>query len=311
MKKNLFNILLGGVLVLTTPVLTSCDDILGLSDNPVESNSVLAEALDEGAVVTIDMAFTSFALKGDAKDLQVKFKRQNGKFVLKSVELSEGSDINEDDIEEALGQTKLTYDAKDDQIRLVVDIKTRIGEDGYQELPSSIIVFNLANNTYEQFGYPHMLILDFKGIAVNGVDKTDQIENLNKKSVEGVYPIMVKDLVIDAVPVGSRGVDAEVSSVRKIPMRLVPVLCVQYNAGETWAKVNERYIKHAGKALLENDLDDDADEPVIGTVAGLASFVMVYYNNNETVKYGDKVVNESSDGSPVYVLGQNKASLKN
>ena len=204
MKKNLFNILLGGVLVLTTPVLTSCDDILGLSDNPVESNSVLAEALDEGAVVTIDMAFTSFALKGDAKDLQVKFKRQNGKFVLKSVELSEGSDMNEDNVEEALGKTKLTYDAKDDQIRLVVDTKMEFGEDGYQELTSSIIVFNLANNTYEQFGYPHMLILDFKGIAVNGVDKTDQIENLNKKSVEVVYPIMAKDLVIDVVPVGSR-----------------------------------------------------------------------------------------------------------
>ena len=255
------------------------------------------------------MAFTSFALKGDAEDLQVKFKRQNGKFVLKSVELSEGSD-KEEDIEEALGKTKLTYDAKDDQIRLVVDTKMEFGEDGYQELTSSIIVFNLANNTYEQFGYPHMLILDFKGIAVNGVDKTDQIENLNKKSVEVVYPIMVKDLVIDVVPVGSRGVDAEISSVRKIPMMLAPVLCVQYNAGETWAKVNERYIKHAGKALLDNDLDDDADEPVIGTVAGLASFVMVYYNNNETVKYGDKVVNESSDGSPVYVLGKNKASLK-
>lgn len=310
MKKNLFNILLGGVLVLTTPVLTSCDDILGLSDNPVESNSVLAEALDEGAVVTIDMAFTSFALKGDAEDLQVKFKRQNGKFVLKSVELSEGSD-KEEDIEEALGKTKLTYDAKDDQIRLVVDTKMEFGEDGYQELTSSIIVFNLANNTYEQFGYPHMLILDFKGIAVNGVDKTDQIENLNKKSVEVVYPIMVKDLVIDVVPVGSRGVDAEIPSVSKIASRLAPVLCVQYNAGETWAKVNERYIKHAGKALLDNDLDDDADEPVIGTVAGLASFVMVYYNNNETVKYGDKVINESSDGSPVYVLGKNKASLKN
>ena len=311
MKKNLFNILLGGVLVLTTPVLTSCDDILGLSDNPVESNSVLAEALDEGAVVTIDMAFTSFALKGDAKDLQVKFKRQNGKFVLKSVELSEGSDMNEDDVEEALGKTKLTYDAKDDQIRLVVDTKTEFGEDEYQELTSSIIVFNLANNTYEQFGYPHMLILDFKGIAVNGVDKTDQIENLNKKSVEVVYPIMVKDMVIDAVPVGSRGVDAEISSVRKIPMMLAPVLCVQYNVGETWAKVNERYIKHAGKALFENDLDDDADEPVIGTVGGMKSFVMFYYNNNETVKYGDKVINESSDGSPVYVLGQNKANLKN
>ena len=309
MKKNLFNILLGGVLVLTTPVLTSCDDILGLSDNPVESNSVLAEALDEGAVVTIDMAFTSFALKGDAEDLQVKFKRQNGKFVLKSVELSEGSD-KEEDIEEALGKTKLTYDAKDDQIRLVVDTKMEFGEDGYQELTSSIIVFNLANNTYEQFGYPHMLILDFKGIAVNGVDKTDQIENLNKKSVEVVYPIMVKDLVIDVVPVGSRGVDAEIPSVSKIASRLAPVLCVQYNAGETWAKVNERYIKHAGKALFDNDLDDDADEPVIGTVAGLASFVMVYGDNKEMVKYGDKVVNESSDGSPVYVLGKNKASLK-
>lgn len=309
MKKNLFNILLGGVLVLTTPVLTSCDDILGLSDNPVESNSVLAEALDEGAVVTIDMAFTSFALKGDAKDLQVKFKRQNGKFVFKSVELSEGSD-KEEDIEEALGKTKLTYDAKDDQIRLVVDTKMEFGEDGYQELTSSIIVFNLANNTYEQFGYPHMLILDFKGIAVNGVDKTDQIENLNKKSVEVVYPIMVKDLVIDVVPVGSRGVDAEISSVRKIPMMLAPVLCVQYNAGETWAKVNERYIKHAGKALFENDLDDDADEPVIGTLAGVTSFVMVYGDNKEMVKYGDKVINESSDGSPVYVLGKNKASLK-
>lgn len=310
MKKNLFNILLGGVLVLTTPVLTSCDDILGLSDNPVESNSVLAEALDEGAVVTIDMAFTSFALKGDAKDLQVKFKRQNGKFVLKSVELSEGSD-KEEDIEEALGKTKLTYDAKDDQIRLVVDTKMEFGEDGYQELTSSIIVFNLANNTYEQFGYPHMLILDFKGIAVNGVDKTDQIENLNKKSVEVVYPIMVKDLVIDVVPVGSRGVDAEIPSVSKIASRLAPVLCVQYNAGETWAKVNERYIKHAGKALLDNDLDDDADEPVIGTLAGVTSFVMVYGDNKEMVKYGDKVVNESSDGSPVYVLGPNKASLKN
>ena len=121
---------------------------------------------------------------------------------------------------------------------------------------------------------------------------------------------MVKDLVIDVVPVGSRGVDAEISSVRKIPMMLAPVLCVQYNAGETWAKVNERYIKHAGKALFENDLDDDADESVIGTLAGVTSFVMVYYNNNETVKYGDKVINESSDGSPVYVLGKNKASLK-
>ena len=311
MKKNLFNILLGGVLVLTTPVLTSCDDILGLSDNPVESNSVLAEALDEGAVVTIDMAFSSFMMKSDAEDLQVKFKRQNGKFVLKSVELSEGSDMSEEYIKEVLGRTKLTYDAKDDQIRLVVDIKTQVGEEEYEDMTSSIIVFNLANNTYEQFGYPHILILNFNGIAVNGVDKTDQIENLNTKSVEGVYPIMVKDLVIDAVPVGSRGVDAEVSSVRKIPMMLVPVLCVQYNAGETWAKVNERYIKHAGKALFDNDLDDDADEPVIGTVAGQASFVMVYYNNNETVKYGDKVVNESSDGSPVYVLGKNKASLKN
>lgn len=311
MKKNLFNILLGGVLVLTTPVLTSCDDILGLSDNPVESNSVLAEALDEGAVVTIDMAFTSFALKGDAKDLQVKFKRQNGKFVLKSVELSEGSDINEDDIEEALGQTKLTYDAKDDQIRLVVDIKTQVRKKEYEDLTSSIIVFNLANNTYEQFAYPHMLILDFKGIAVNGVDKTDQIENLNTKSVEVVYPLMAKEMIVDAVMVTSRGVDAKIPSVSKIASRLVPVLCVQYNAGETWAKVNERYIKHAGKALFDNDLDDDADEPVIGTVAGLASFVMVYYNNNETVKYGDKVVNESSDGSPVYVLGPNKASLKN
>jgi hypothetical protein len=311
MKKNLFNILLGGVLVLTTPVLTSCDDILGLSDNPVESNSVLAEALDEGAVVTIDLAFSSFALKSDAEDLQVKFKRQNGKFVLKSLELGEGSEMSDENIEEALGKTKLTYDAKDDQIRLVVDIKTEFGEDEYQELTSSIIVFNLANNTYEQFGYPHMFIFNFKGIAVNGVDKTDQIENLNKKSVEVVYPLMVKDQVIDAVPIGSRGVDAEISSLRKIPMMLVPVLCVQYNAGETWAKVNERYIKHAGKALFENDLDDDADEPVTGTVGGIKSFVMFYFDNNETVKYGDKVINESSDDSPIYVFGQDKSNIKN
>ena len=282
MKRNLFSIMLGGVLVLTALALTSCDDILGLSDNPVES-SALAEAIKDGAEVTIDMSMTG---NGEGEnfslDAQVTYEKKNGQYIFKTATADAGPgvevDVDEETLELMAQHFRLKYEKSSNQIKFIGKLFIEGEEiESSMSMLSSIIVFDVDNDTYQQFGYPCPMTFTFKGISVNGVDKTKLINKSYKETVKAVQFMLTSRAVA-----GTRYADPESQW-----------LSVYYNDGETWADVNERYIKIAGEALFNGGVDPDLDEAVEGSVVvngePAMKFNLRYKDDNTNVKYGDKV----------------------
>ena len=300
MKRNLFSIMLGGVLVLTTPALTSCDDILGLSDNPVES-SALAEAIKDGAEVTIDMSMSGH-MEGEnfSLDAQVTYEKKNGQYVFKTATADAGPGVEVDTDEETLElmaqHFKLKYEKNSNQIKFIGKLFIE-GEEIESSISmlSSIIVFDVDNDTYQQFGYPCPMTFTFKGISVNGVDKTKLVKNSYKETVKAVR-LMVNSRAV----AGTRYVDPETQW-----------LSVYYNDGETWADVNERYTKIAGEPLFDGGVDPDLDEAVEGSIKengeAAMKFNLRYRDDYTGAKYGDKVGYKDKAEHPVYefrIFGQ-------
>ena len=293
MKRNLFSIMLGGVLVLTAPALTSCDDILGLSDNPVES-SALAEAIKDGAEVTIDMSMTG-NVEGEnfSLDAQVTYEKKNGQYVFKTATADAGPDVEVDVDEETLEllaqHFRLKYEKSSNQIKFIGKLFIEGEEiESSMSMLSSIIVFDVDNDTYQQFGYPCPMTFTFKGISVNGVDKTKLIKNSYKETVKAV-----RSMVMSRAVAGTRYVDPETQW-----------LSVYYNDGETWADVNDRYTKIAGEALFNGGVDPDLDEAVEGSVVvngePAMKFNLRYRDDYTGAKYGDKVGYKDKAEHPVY-----------
>ena len=285
--------MLGGVLVLTAPALTSCDDILGLSDNPVES-SALAEAIKDGAEVTIDMSMTGNVEGGNfSLDAQVTYEKKNGQYVFKTATADAGPDVEVDVDEETLElmaqHFRLKYEKSSNQIKFIGKLFIE-GEEIESSISmlSSIIVFDVDNDTYQQFGYPCPMTFTLKGISVNGVDKTKLVKNSYKETVKAVR-LMVNSRAV----AGTRYVDPETQW-----------LSVYYNDGETWADVNERYTKIAGEPLFDGGVDPDLDEAVEGSIKenGEAEmkFSLRYRDDGTGAKYGDKVGYKDKAEHPVY-----------
>ena len=293
MKRNLFSIMLGGVLVLTAPALTSCDDILGLSDNPVES-SALAEAIKDGAEVTIDMSMTG-NVEGEnfSLDAQVTYEKKNGQYVFKTATADAGPDVEVDTDEEILKlvsqHMKLKYEKNTNQIKFIGELYDEGEEiESSMSMLSTIIVFDVDNDTFQQFGYPCPATFTFKGISVNGVDKTKLINKSYKETVKAV-----RSMVMSRAVAGTRYVDPETQW-----------LSVYYNDGETWADVNDRYTKIAGEALFNGGVDPDLDEAVEGSVVvngePAMKFNLRYRDDYTGAKYGDKVGYKDKAEHPVY-----------
>ena len=279
--------------MLTTPALTSCDDILGLSDNPVES-SALAEAIKDGAEVTIDMSMSGH-MEGEnfSLDAQVTYEKKNGQYVFKTATADAGPGVEVDTDEETLElmaqHFRLKYEKSSNQIKFIGKLFIE-GEEIESSISmlSSIIVFDVDNDTYQQFGYPSPLTFTLKGISVNGVDKTKLVKNSYKETVKAVR-LMVNSRAV----AGTRYVDPETQW-----------LSVYYNDGETWADVNERYTKIAGEPLFDGGVDPDLDEAVEGSIKdngeAAMKFNLRYRDDYTGAKYGDKVGYKDKAEHPVY-----------
>lgn len=268
--------------MLTALALTSCDDILGLSDNPVES-SALAEAIKDGAEVTVDINMST-NMEGEklSIDMQVTYEKKNGEYVFKTATGDAGPDVEVDTDEEILKlvsqHMKLKYEKNTNQIKFIGELYDEGEEiESSMSMLSTIIVFDVDNDTFQQFGYPCPATFTFKGISVNGVDKTKLINKSYKETVKAVQLMLTSRAVA-----GTRYADPESQW-----------LSVYYNDGETWADVNERYIKIAGEALFNGGVDPDLDEAVEGSVVvngePAMKFNLRYKDDNTNVKYGDKV----------------------
>ena len=311
--KRTFLSFLGGVALCFSMLFSSC----GNGDNALEeiingnsTVSALADAVKDGAEVTLDMAF----LVGEEFPVKVYFKKEGNSFIfLKKIkynnidydwsdvaddqfnnyimdQLNEIADDDERNILKALflimaaGTIDFTHDTATNQLKFLLKF-----EGGHADTravdpivyPLLAVNFDVNKNTFSQYSYPVEGSIYYKGISVDGVDKSSQIKSSYDKKASVYFA------------------DDE-----------APALCLYifYNEGETWTNINKRYLEEGGYDLLkpfgeldEDDRDDYSESNVDESDLFIAlgpNFVPFLYNEEN---YGD---------NPSFVFGSHKAGYK-
>ena len=298
MKKKFLSVMSGALMCLSL-VLSSCGNI----DNPLEeigkSNptvAALAGALDEGAEVTVYFTLVGglpIESSSEPRDVEMVFKKKNGVFELKSMVGfgSESGSPSSDQFENFKEYFKLS--CADNQLKVSLEYPvnnlvatTRAISIPLNDVtvPLNTIVFDLNNNMYTQYVYPYIGCILYKGISINGEDKSSLIKTDYEEEANFYFNFLYAMILGQDLPVVETRGEVDMSNF------LINCLRVFYKDGETWADVNKRYKDIAGKALL-----DEPDEEGLAILMGSADGDGVnFYYLEETgeptpVKYAEKV----------------------
>ena len=248
MRKSILNLL--GSMVLAIPMMfSSC----GNGDNALEeiingntTVSGLADAVKDGAEVTLDLAL----LLGEECPVKVYFKKEGNSFTfLKKIKVdntdydwSEEPDLTayEERVMPAHdagflpmvfeflvdGTIEFTHDTATNQLKFLLKVESGGAATRTSTAPTVIpllaVNFDVNKNTFSQFSYPYLGSVYFKGISVDGVDKSSQIKSSYDKKAS-VYAGTTPTLF----------------------------LYIFYNEGETWTNLSKRYYEEGGCYLLK------------------------------------------------------------
>jgi hypothetical protein len=261
MKRLFYNLL--GVVIVSTPMLfASC----GNGDNALEeiingnSNSVisaLAEALEEGAEVSVDLSLTR---NSTTSSYIVTYTKTDDSYTLKTVQVGDQTVTSETaGFDDFLNLINMTFDKNTNLLKFSFTGPYNIAPTTRMRnpiIPYLTIVFDVAKNTYTEYYYPCVPKIKFNGISVDGVEKKD---------------LLTSDYTKKADFYNTGGTDY--------------VFSMYYADGETWADVNKRYNDIAGNPLLKDATEGDDIKLVVATM----NIDVLYGDNEPKVKYGDKV----------------------
>ena len=256
MKKTFLSFV-GGVALCFSMLFSSC----GNGDNALEeiingnsTVSALADAVKDGAEVTLDMGL----LADEEYPMKVYFKKEGNSFTfLKKAKVNntdyDWSDKTEDQLNDYLDELQLnddnikatlqllmmanidfTHDTATNQLKFLLKVGLNLNTRRRDPIicPLLAINFDVNKNTFSQYSYPFEGSVYFKGISVDGVDKSSQIKSSYDKKASVYFA------------------DDEA---------LFLCLYIFYNEGETWTNLKKRYLEEGGYALLKTfeELDED------------------------------------------------------
>ena len=265
MKKSILN-LLGSVILAIPMLFSSC----GNGDNALEeiingnSNSALSNALNNAKEITVDMAL----LSQREYPIKVYFKKDGNSFMLQKVcyddidcDFSEVESI--DDVKAIIRSLKAAEIIEDDrgeeflfilsmfinkdnvlaysnsnQLKLLLKMKengplnTRAVNSEPVIFPILAVNFDLANNKYEQYTYPFLGGIVFKGLEIDGENMTPPTD------YEGEADVYV--------PLNRGNTRSAGPTAIAIWMKIF----YDKKNGETWTEINNRYKAKGGYALL-------------------------------------------------------------